>query len=158
MPVIKAPAGTQIGNLKRGGKFLSMAQAREAKVVSVRGGNVVTLSSRLPEVIAGLQIRTNTASREIAELILEEAQANLRRNGSYESGDLHDSLYVTELDLVGDFGVATDIPYAPYVEFGTETSGPAHSTRTAAKPFLVPAAERYREEHIAATAASLRKL
>lgn len=60
---------------------------------------------------------------ETGQAIVNEARANLIANGSYITGNLHDSIEVKqvgELDVV----VGTDVEYAPYVEYGTSRARP----------------------------------
>lgn len=143
---LRAPSGAVLRGASVGGRYLSTAQAGEAISATSRASKVAAASrgvvyeTRLPEIIVGLQLRCNVASHEEAEDILEDARSNLLHNGSYITGNLYDSLYLIDLDLAEDFGVATDVEYAPYVEFGTVHSAP--------KPYIIPAVEAHRASFI----------
>ncbi len=141
-----------------GGRFASAKGVRSARVVGPNG-SVVTMTSRFPGIIAGLEMRTRVASRESAENILEDAQNRApegSRNfvdpetGEWHPGLLKDSLYLVDLDIAEDWAVASDLRYAPYVEFGTSVMP--------AQPFLIPALEAERGPYIARTTAALQAL
>jgi HK97 gp10 family phage protein len=98
-----------------------------------------TLKSRLPGIAAQLQPRVSAAVKTGAEWIAEDASGNV----VYGPGDVHlaDSFKV-EREGPASYSVYNDalsetgkrqVPYAHMVEFGT--------TKMAAQPFLLPAAE-----------------
>jgi hypothetical protein len=109
---------------------------REMRAAPLAGGGYVRYESRFPLIEAALAIRCRAASLATAEKIVEDARQNLLNNDSYISGDLYHSLEVVEMDRVEDYAVASDVYYAPYVEFGT--------ARSDAKPYMVPAVEANR--------------
>jgi HK97 gp10 family phage protein len=105
------------------------------------------LKSRLPQIAATLDPRVTAAMRAGAEAIEQEAKARV----TVASGDLRDAIH-TEVDgddvyvMAGD----DDVFYGHFVEFGT--------TRTPARPFLVPALEARRESVLASVRATLGRL
>lgn len=149
---IRFPAGTTLGGRAVGGQFGSLAQARGAISVSTR------YTTRFPEIITGMELRCHVASADAAERILEDAKQRVPigteeyvgPEGERHPGALHESLYTVHLPLSDDWAVASDLWYAPYVEFGT--------SRMAAQPYLIPAMEAERGPYIAETMAVLRTL
>ena len=71
--------------------------------------------------------------REIAEDIRDEASAN----APVKSGELRGSYHVSQVDDL-TFRVGSTAAHAPHVEYG--------STRTPARPHLLPAAENARRK------------
>jgi hypothetical protein len=161
-----------LGGMPVGGRFISMPQAR---AMTVPGGPAfgfarVGYKSRFPEIIAGLQIHSNAASKAEAEEILEAARDNIT-DGPYpiiepstgpvwRTGALWRSLYVTETDwLEQEHGseewiVASDLEYAPMVHFGSiHNYGPGGGR---AKPFLTDAVNERRPHFIAREAAAIK--
>lgn len=88
---------------------------------------------RWPEVIESVNRKFLP---EAGQVVLTNAQRNLRANGSVQTGNLRSSLtYKVKGDVVS---VGTNVSYAPYVEYGTYKS--------AAKPYLRPALDQNRRE------------
>jgi HK97 gp10 family phage protein len=103
--------------------------------------------NRFPQIIATLDPRVKAALVPAADIIANAAKARV----PVESGDLRDAIHLED----ADDGVAVvagggDVFYGHMVEFGT-----SHS---AARPFMVPAAEENRDTAVAAVAAALRSL
>jgi len=150
-PTLQFPAGTELGGIKPGGRFFSMAQARAATV-----GTAVKVSyaSRIPQIITGMQVRANVASKETAEAVMADAEANvLAMEGEmpYWTGELYDGFYVYHGNLTDDYLVATDVEHAPWVEFGSINNEPP-------RPFLIPAVEANKVKHYEATAKAMQRL
>lgn len=105
-------------------------------------GTTMTYETRMPFVALALANRCHAACEPTAHAIREEAAENLGDAGEhpYATGYLAGSLEVIELDREGDWAVATDVEYAPYVEYGT-AHAPPH-------PFLGPAVEAHRGEFV----------
>jgi HK97 gp10 family phage protein len=104
-----------------------------------------TLKSRFPQIVAALDPSMMAATKAAAEVIAQRAKDRV----PVESGELRDAIHVVDEDeghsvVAGD----TDAFYGHMVEFGT--------THTAARPFLIPAAEETRPEVEAAASAALR--
>ena len=151
---VQAPAGAKLAGESIGGRFISPTQARAASVPLEPGGPLVSVASRLPQIIGGLQIRANQASEEAAEMVLEDAKERLEgyRPGMPRwTGELYDSGYVFHGDISNDYFVVFDAEHAPYIEFGSVHNQPP-------KPYLIPAVEANRDEAIALQAAALRGL
>lgn len=88
-------------------------------------------TSRLPQIAAGLGARMDVVAREVAR----EIEQGARERVPVDSGDLRDSIATTRVAL-GDYRVEAGAGGAFYgflVEFGT--------SKTPARPFMVPAAE-----------------
>ena len=137
------PAGSTIMGQAAGGRSVTMPAARQAVI----GG--ATYSSRFPQIMAGLAINCNVATKGTAEKILSAAR-NRVKQVAYDTGALYESLYIVYRDLYAGWAVATDIDYAPFIEFGGERIA---RPRT---PFLVPSVEEYADDHIRATIAAVR--
>lgn len=107
-----------------------------------------TLKSRLPEIVAELRPRVSAAVKEASEHVADEAKMRV----PVDTGDLRDAIHVerggpaTYSVLAGD----SDAFYGHMVEFGT--------SRTAPRPFMVPAAEASRAVAEAMVTAVLRGL
>jgi HK97 gp10 family phage protein len=117
----------------------------------------IRYQERFTSIIGHLAIQTRVAEHESAQSILEDARsrAPVWKGESYtdqygvHGGILRDSLYLAELENEDGWAVASDVHYAPYVEFGT--SNPAYPQQ----PFLIPALEANKESSIARTAAGV---
>lgn len=90
-------------------------------------------ASRLAEVADSIERGVGDALREVAELIVSEAQSN----APVDTGFLRDSIHVAE-ESDTSVSVVADAEYAAYVEYGT--------SRMAAQPFFEPAVENARAE------------
>lgn len=94
----------------------------------------VKVTSRFPRIVVEMSRLSDAANKDIAEAIADEARERVPRR----SGALHDAIHV---EFEGDNSwavVAGDSTafYGHIVEFG--------STRSAPRPFLIPAAEAQR--------------
>jgi len=116
----------------------------------------IRYQSRFPGIIGSLTLREAIVEKETAEEILEDAKQRAPvwegepyfDDYGHHPGILRDSLYLDQVE--GGWTVATDVHYAPFVEFGTVNMD--------AQPFLIPAAEEHRESFIAKMALSLQRL
>lgn len=98
-----------------------------------------TLNSNLPEIRRNARL----AARAVVIKTVADIKANAQANCPVDTGQLRASIYGrTESELSGRVFTGTD--YAEYVEYGT--------TRAAAQPFLLPAAETVRPAFEAAMA------
>ena len=168
-PDLTAPAGSRLGGKATGGTFLSFLRGRATTVPYA--GKMVSYESRFPSIIAGMQIHCDVASREEAEGILESAKENLnsdryptvgrpgfegRRQMTSLTGALANSLYVAEGDWWGANGflVASDLEYAPFVEFGSVHNWGPGGGRP--KPYLRDALEEHKAHFITSEIAAVR--
>ena len=106
------------------------------------------LKSRLPQITAALAGKVDIAVRAGAERIAADAKTRVPVN----SGKLRDAIHV-ERDAPGRYAVIAGDNTAFYghlVEFGT--------SKTAAHPFLIPAAEAQRQVSVTSAAQALRHL
>lgn len=96
---------------------------------------MASLQSRLPQIAAELRPRVSAAVKEAAERVAQDA----RQRAPVQTGALRDSIRAERTDAAQYTVIAGDKDafYAPFVEFGT--------SRTAPRPFMVPAAEANRD-------------
>jgi HK97 gp10 family phage protein len=104
------------------------------------------LKSRIPEIAAELQFLIEGGLAAGAEVVAEAAKQRV----PVETGELRDAIHVDK-EPEGVYVIAGDSRtfYAHFVEHGT--------TRTAPRPFLVPALEASRGEIEKIASAGLRK-
>ena len=119
----------------------------------------VTLKSRFPQIIAGLDPRVNAATKAGAEVIKEAAKVRVpdappQGEGLVDAIEVHstEDVYAGAGTEGGWLVVAGDSDhfYGHMLEFGT-----SHS---AAKPFLIPATEESKPEVVALVSAALKTL
>lgn len=107
-----------------------------------------SLKSRIPEITAQIRPRVNAAVKEAAILIVDDAQARV----PVDTGDLFEAIHY-ERRAQGSYAVVAGgegVYYGHIVENG--------SVNTAARPFLVPAAEANRFNAEALVTGALRGL
>ena len=134
-------------------------------------GKVSNLSDAVNDLERQMLEAVHDMVRKTGEAVIEEAQNNLERNGSIDTGNLLKSFYITE-DVVKDEDdghyfviVGNMADYAEYVEFGTgvhnqrysvpadyswsfqdETGKWWHMRGARPKPFMRPAIEKVLSE------------
>ena len=108
------------------------------------------LESRLPAIIAEIEIVTNEAAELTANKIAEDARAA----APFATGRLRDSIHVEEIDngyaVVADATDEDGFPYPLVIEYGGR-SGVGVGPRA----FMTPAAEANREMFLSIAATSL---
>lgn len=91
------------------------------------------------------------AAEDVGEYVEQKAKDNLIKNGSYRTGNLHNSID-SRTEEQGDDTIAkigTKVDYAHYLELGT--------SKMRAKPYMAPALEDNTQEIIKIVADNLRK-
>lgn len=94
----------------------------------------VSLFNHLDEIVSDLGTRSKV---KITQRVAEQVAEIARDMAPVDTGRLRGSIDVQRDG--NNHAVVTDVPYAPFIEFGT--------TRMPAQPFLGPAAETVRLSH-----------
>lgn len=106
------------------------------------------LQSRFDEIADNLAEDLDPVVEEAAEMVASRAKGHLEAKGAVDTGRLRESIKVIRYDtcqynVVADAQAPqakTSLPYAIFVEYGTEAGGKGGGNAPA-QPFMGPAAE-----------------